>query len=1255
MYERSAVTVAGRVRGMLDLGALVAGLAAGAALLYATAGPPRLPHTLPAAVDIERFLRGSDVPWEGVGYATATAAWLLLTWMVATLGFRVLVALAIMVARGAAWARTLSAFSDRITLPLVRRVVDRALVAGMVVSLAGRASPVAADTLPPIAPMAAAHTAQAAQLGMRAVVPEQRTHGGAAGLRSTVHVVAPGENLWLLAERYYGAGTETGRIAAANAGQPMAGGATFTRPDVIHAGWALEIPALDVDVEEVDGARVYTVQPGDTLGGIAGRYLGSTERWRELFELNQYAAVTPDGMVLVRPDLIWPGLPLVLPPQEQAGETLGSDSHAQPALELVSEPAQPTAESVTAGDVAEVGAERVDGSGFDAVSHRESGDEREQEYSTPAATPPSSAVAAAPSVAAGPPLLTLVSAVAAVAGAAALVSTVGRRVRRRIQDPPIPDDEEARAALATQDTTALDVTLASRRGGFEPDPTVTISDHVCRLFQAAGVGAVAPLWATLRRTGRGVAVDIRLRTGSSTPQQLSSAAREVEVRLGCHAVARPAGARDVALSLSRLRPASLAVLGATARPVGRIAGTSPSLLPIGMAPAIGAVSINWRDIGHLLVAGGRAAARRELIAHVAASLVSRAEIGALELWSEEEECAWPAAMLELPSVRRVDASRLLQEAVAELRRRMGAQADSPPVPELVVVLSDLNRVIKDEAATDAVESIAAHGTTCGMRLLAATADPGSATDAVLGAFGTRAVFQTKDEEASVRLLGCADAADLGAPPDMLVQVCGRAPLRVRGFVASAEDLERVAATVRSSIRPRRAGVEPAQHWSETDPHETTAEGASPAMTEQAVTGAGIGAGTSAGSPDLSLIPGPGAEDMFAGETSEPQVGSMAGDEPSGARKRGLASAELGQTVSIVTGSLSAVAEPAASYATLAERSMASVPVSEPVEDEDAVEKGNSNAPSVGSMAAPPEQDREIPSPLSSVSATDRPTRLVEVRCFGHLEITVRGEPVGADGGLAGQKRPREALAYLASHPAAGVSRDKLLTALWPDASTQQASRRLTVVLTRTREVVGIPASALRCDRDGTVRLDTDVVWSDVHEFLGLLKAAKSAPPDEAKMLYASALDLYRGDLMETPECAWLDTREGGVTLREHYRELWRRAALDLAGLHVEAGDPARAVPVYRRLLHAEPALEDHVRALYRCYELLGDRTALVMEDRRLRRALRDELTDPDDPDDDPAIYQPHPDTVALYEAILDRLGRRSGVALSPKDHALTAA
>ena len=61
------------------------------------------------------------------------------------------------------------------------------------------------------------------------------------------------------------------------------------------------------------GRVVYVVQRDDTLQGIAGRFLGDPAAWPAIFALNRGSARLPDGRTLTHPDLIWPGLPIVLP------------------------------------------------------------------------------------------------------------------------------------------------------------------------------------------------------------------------------------------------------------------------------------------------------------------------------------------------------------------------------------------------------------------------------------------------------------------------------------------------------------------------------------------------------------------------------------------------------------------------------------------------------------------------------------------------------------------------------------------------------------------------------------------------------------------------------------------------------------------------------------------------------------------------------------------------------------------------------
>ncbi len=289
-------------------------LGAGGLFLGRVAGVPRLPGAPPDWVDLWLTLQGSDVPLEGALAILAGLAWVLWLWLSASVLLRLLVAVAGARAHGAAWAEGLRAFSDRVTLPVVRRVVDGAVVAGVVVQLAGRVPTVGAAGLdgPGIASEAAIAYADPAA-GPRAA-PAGPAAPGAPDQALTVYRVRPGDSLWAIALRFYGDGEGYPRIIEANVGRVMADGRPFTRSGVIQPGWELRVPlperALASGTTEV---TTYVVQPGDSLSGIAGRLWGRPEAWVDLFALNQGTARLADGRVLTRPELIWPGLPLAVP------------------------------------------------------------------------------------------------------------------------------------------------------------------------------------------------------------------------------------------------------------------------------------------------------------------------------------------------------------------------------------------------------------------------------------------------------------------------------------------------------------------------------------------------------------------------------------------------------------------------------------------------------------------------------------------------------------------------------------------------------------------------------------------------------------------------------------------------------------------------------------------------------------------------------------------------------------------------------
>jgi len=65
-------------------------------------------------------------------------------------------------------------------------------------------------------------------------------------------------------------------------------------PDSGTVGNTVTPPAASVDAP--DAPVLYVVQPGDTLSGLAGRFLGSTRRYLDLYEANRDILSSPDDL-----------------------------------------------------------------------------------------------------------------------------------------------------------------------------------------------------------------------------------------------------------------------------------------------------------------------------------------------------------------------------------------------------------------------------------------------------------------------------------------------------------------------------------------------------------------------------------------------------------------------------------------------------------------------------------------------------------------------------------------------------------------------------------------------------------------------------------------------------------------------------------------------------------------------------------------------------------------------------------------------
>ncbi len=1040
-----------RRHGFVGLVGLTVGLALGALALYTLAGPPRLPSELPSWDIVVLTLQGSSVPLETLAYVITTAAWAVWFWIIASLALRLVVVGADVLTHGAAWAKALRTISDRITLPVVRRLVDGAIVAIIVVNLAARPAPsAAAASVTPNSVVVEIHE----PTEPRAETSEVQQGGEQ---RAIEYAVQSGDTLWAIAERYYGTGYEYPRLVEANAGRQMGDGRHFTRAGVIHPGWVLLVPLPSRAVEDVDGHVYYVVEEGDTLQGIAARLLGEEARWRTIFDLNRGTARLEDGRILKDPDLIWPGLRLRVPSATSGSVEKPSASPA--------ESASPTGEASVAVDpscaVAPEPTSAADSSTADATVVPDE-----------PAVAPMPIPAVDPSVAVEPEPVSTDGAVSSLLYGAAGLATIGgaallarRRVRRSLSEPPIPTEPAPRPSDDFAEAEfARVLTHQLHSGGVEP--VALVAQHALRFLSEHGLDDVAVIMA---RQGRN-SIALTLSTGLLAQPRLLEFAERFASRLGGKALASLTPDHDVLLQIAGPKLAGLLA------PAPDAGVEAPCLLPLGVLPKGDTIYANWHECGHVLIAGLPGGGADVVLTSIIGALASHCQPEKLHLWTLASRRMLPAQLQHLPHLcsgiidpsDRVQASRVLEQVRSELVRRMRAgeeDAGHAPSrqaePEVVLVIGEIGEV-EDDGAT--LELIGVHGPTYGVRLLAATSDAASLGEDVLAHFDTRLVLQTLDDSESIKLLGRVDAADLGSG-DLLFRIDGRLPVRTRGFRVSADHLDELVRLMRGT------------YGNNCHRTPTTVIGTEAAEVETIPAwGGSLGGSASAGIPDEGLEGGsPETATESTVELPSPALGHGATR-----RRNGLVASP-----SAPEGSLGCEAP--------TPHTVPSVPSGDVAEDglppngQGAVSLEVVATIGVGELPAPAENEDTADGPLVEAKVPEaaaggsldvdeqRATEgvLVQVRCFGEFAVSNGDHEIEPSLDDRVCFKSFELLAFLASHPDGAVSKDKLLAALWPDADAVRAANRMRVEMARLRALLARQVPGLAERADGRVSAGAD--------------------------------------------------------------------------------------------------------------------------------------------------------------------------------------
>jgi len=181
--------------------------------------------------------------------------------------------------------------------------------------------------------------------------------------------------------------------------------------------------------------------------------------------------------------------------------------------------------------------------------------------------------------------------------------------------------------------------------------------------------------------------------------------------------------------------------------------------------------------------------------------------------------------------------------------------------------------------------------------------------------------------------------------------------------------------------------------------------------------------------------------------------------------------------------------------------------------------------------------------------------MVRLRLLGRALVEGDHGPVG---GAAAQRKSLAVLALLGATGDRGMSRDRVLAYIWPEAELEKASHRLTQILYALRRELGMDDLFLgSCD----LRLNPDRVSSDAREF----ETARQAGDLER------AVELYQGPfldgffLIDAPEFErWVENERVG------FAQQVVEALETLAAKATTAGDLQRAASWWQRLAEHDP-------------------------------------------------------------------------------------
>src|SRR6266851_5506753 len=225
---------------------------------------------------------------------------------------------------------------------------------------------------------------------------------------------------------------------------------------------------------------------------------------------------------------------------------------------------------------------------------------------------------------------------------------------------------------------------------------------------------------------------------------------------------------------------------------------------------------------------------------------------------------------------------------------------------------------------------------------------------------------------------------------------------------------------------------------------------------------------------------------------------------------------------------------------------------------------------------------------------------IQVCLFGGLTLLKRGRPVSLRGGA----RSEALLLSLALEERRGVSRERLLSQVWPESDAALAVQSLHSLVHSLHRLLGEEINgAMPIVHAGEIyRLNVEAGMAvDITTFDALARRGDqdwhAGAWSAAGESYCKAITLYRGDLHAC-------TDDSAVVERERLRALYLVMLGRLADIARRENDYSSALEYASLVLRYDAGREDAHRTLMYCYAVLGQRVQAMRQYLLCERLLR---------------------------------------------------